>query len=1081
VWTSFFLFEIRYHLRQPLFYLVSFFLSVLLFVGGTGHRPGAGSGRLQLNAPAVILELLVEQIFLILFLLTALVASAAIRDYDRRTHELFFSKPVSPFAYLTGRFAGVLAICTLSCLIGAAALAVSAFMPWLDPARLGPFRLAPFAYALGILILPTVVALGAAFYALASFTRSTIATYLGVAAFFAGGAAAGLAASRLETRWIGQLLDPFGVAALRAAVEHWKVEQLNAALPDLGGMLLLNRLLWLVLGLSALGTAVAAFDRSRPRKLRGPRRDPAPAPVPAAIPAGAARPVFSRHAALVQFGSQLRREAANVMGSFAFLGMLAFGLFILIQEAGDAGNLFGMPVNPRTHLMLEALRGGYSILLLIVVVLYGGELVFKERTLRLHLIQDALPAPSGVFFGAKLAALLLAIVVFLGAGVAALALFQLSQGYDRLEPGLYLQGAAMAAVYPALMLVLSAFCHVVARSRIGGYGLVILFVIAWDLLEELGFEHHIYRFASLPPAPYSDFAGYGPFLAAFGWLTLYWSSFALVLAGLSILFWKRGTDLSWRARRAAARAKIRGPVGAAIGFGLAGFVAAGSFIFYNTNVLNEYRPSAVAAERRAAYERSYRQYQGLELPRIVAVRADVDLFPERGSVEIRGIYRLRNTSAEPQRDLHLSLPEGVRLDGLELPAHEAVLEDAELGYRIYRLKEPLAPGSTLEIGFGLELGRRGFANDGGGTAVISNGSYFTRRDVFPVIGYDAQRQLEDPEERRRRGLEPFRLPAGDDLAARRNSARASDADRVDFETTLSTSLDQIAVTSGELQREWVEEGRRHFRYLSEAPITHFFAFASARYEVAKDQWNGVAIELFHHPGHGENAGRMIDAAKKSLAYNSASFGPFQHRHLRIVEYPGYVRDATSFPGMIALSESLGWNARLGGGEAVDFPFYVTAHEVAHQWWGQQLVGANVKGVGMLHETLAQYSALMVAEREFGKQKLRRILDYELDWYRRGRAAERGEEPPLVLAERQDYVYYHKGALAMYALREAVGEERLNAALARFLARVALKGPPYPTAAELLAELRGGLPTESAQLVEDLFEKAAGDPIYSAQP
>jgi ABC-2 type transport system permease protein len=88
VWTAIFWFEIRYHLRQPLFYLVTSSLSVLLFIAGTDHGPGGASGRLHLNAPAVILELLVKGIFLVLFLMTAFVASAAVRDFDRRTSEL---------------------------------------------------------------------------------------------------------------------------------------------------------------------------------------------------------------------------------------------------------------------------------------------------------------------------------------------------------------------------------------------------------------------------------------------------------------------------------------------------------------------------------------------------------------------------------------------------------------------------------------------------------------------------------------------------------------------------------------------------------------------------------------------------------------------------------------------------------------------------------------------------------------------------------------------------------------------------------------------------------------------------------
>jgi len=864
------------------------------------------------------------------------------------------------------------------------------------------------------------------------------------------------------------------VTALAGALKYWTVAELNTATPEIGGTLLWNRILWLGLGFSALGLSVISFapsrrsfvsSRARARDLVDGRRANRSRRLRTTRSPG---PSLSL---LVQFMRQVRREATAVLWNLPFLGILALGLFVLIQAVSSAGNVFGMPVHPRTYLMLEALQGIYSIILLLAVVLYSGELIWKERSLELDEIVDSMPTPSGVYFGAKLSALLLMIAVVLLAGVLALAGFQLSRGYTDLEPGLYARGVALAAVYPILMMVLGCFCHVVARSRLAGYGLVILFIITWDLLEELGFEHHLYRFASLPPAPYSDFNGYGPFLAPFGWYSLYWGFAALVLVGLSILFWRRGADDAWRARWAEARTRFRGPVRAVPVLGAIGLVAAGSWIFYNTNALNAYVPSTEAAERRAHYERLYRQYQDLDLPRIIAVRADVAIFPDRRNVAIRGTYRIRNRSAEPLRDLHVSIPERVRVNRLVLPAHDVIVKDEELGYGIYRLRDPLEPGEAIEFGFDLTVENRGFVNNGTQVAVIDNGTFFTKRDFFPVIGYDAQRQLADAGERRRRGLPALRFAGIDDLSARRSTPRAPDADRVDFETTVSTSIDQIAVTSGELQREWVENGRRYFHYRAEIPITHHFAFASARYAVTRSEWNGVAIEVYHHPEHGANVGRMIDAASKSLAYFTANFGPYQHRHLRIVEFPRYVRDATSFPGLLAYSESMGFNDdRLGGEEAIDHPFYVTAHEVAHQWWGQQLVAADVQGAGMLHETLAQYSALMVMEHELGQQGVRRVLAYEHHWYLRGRGGERGVEPPLALAERQDYVYYHKGALAMYALRDAVGEVRLNQALKRYLSRVAFGGPPYTTTAEFLEEVRPAVPEGSEHLVEDLFER-----------
>jgi ABC-2 type transport system permease protein len=1071
-WTGIFWFEIRYHLRQPLFYLITFALSVLLFIAGTEQGPGSASGRLLLNAPGVILEQMVKWIYLVLFLMTAFVGSSAVRDFDRRTSELFFSKPISRFDYLTGRFAGTMVVCTLPYLVGTGALAASTFMPWLDPARVGPFRLAPYVFGLGVLIIPTLLALGAAFYALASWTRSTLATYVGVVAFFAASAAAGLAASSLETHWIGQLLDPFGVTALGGALRHWTVAELNTAIPQVGGTLLWNRILWLGLGFSAFGLSVVSFDPSRSRQRPERKRDATSTP-PATfevMPVLATRRVFSRHSVLLQFISQVRREATTVLGNLPFLGILALGLLILMQSASSAGSLFGMPVHPRTYLMLEALHGGYSIILLLVVVLYSGELIWKARSLEVDEILDSMPTPSGVYFGAKLAALLLVIAVFLLVGVLALIGFQLLHGYNNLELGLYARGAVLAAVYPSLMMVLACFFHVMARNRLIGYGLVILFIIIWDLLEEFGFEHHLYRFASLPATPYSDLNGYGPFAAPFGWYSLYWGLAAVVLVGISILFWRRGSDDTWRARLAEARTRFRGPVRAVTALSTIGLVAAGSWIFYNTNVVNAYVPSTETTNRSANYERLYRQYQNLELPRIIGVRADVNIFPDRRSVEIRGTYRIRNRSAQPLRDLHVSIPERVRVNRLDLPAHDVILKDDAFGYGIYRLQDPLAPGKDIEFGFDLTVENRGFVNHGADIAVIENGTYFTKRDFFPVMGYDAHRQLADADERRKHRLEPLRLSGVDDPAARRTTPRAPDADRVDFETTVSTSVDQIAVTSGELQREWVENGRRYFLYRSEKPITHHFAYASARYQVTRSEWNGIAIEIYHHARHHDNVSRMIDAASKSLAYYTSNFGPYQHRHLRIVEFPRYVRDATSFPGLISFSESMGFNARLDGGEAIDYPFYVTAHEIAHQWWGQQMVGANVQGVAMLHETLAQYSALMVMENEFGLPGMRRVLRYEHDWYLRGRAGERGVEAPLALVDGQDYVYYHKGALAMFALRDVAGEAQLNEALKRYLARVAFAEPPYTTTAELLGEIRPIVPEGSKHLVEDLFSK-----------
>jgi ABC-2 type transport system permease protein len=287
---------------------------------------------------------------------------------------------------------------------------------------------------------------------------------------------------------------------------------------------------------------------------------------------------------------------------------------------------------------------------------------------------------------------------------------------------------------------------------------------------------------------------------------------------------------------------------------------------------------------------------------------------------------------------------------------------------------------------------------------------------------------------------------------------------------VSTSADQIAISPGYLQKEWTEGDRRYFHYKMDAPILAFFAYLSARYEVVRDEWKGVAIEVYHQPGHEYNVDRMINSIKKSIDYFGENFSPYQHRQARIIEFPLYRRFAQSFPNTIPYSESIGFIARVEDEEDIDFPFYVTAHEMAHQWWAHQVIGGNVQGATMLSESMSQYSALMVMEKEYGPEKMRRFLKYELDGYLRRRGGELIEEQPLFLVENQQYIHYQKGSVATYALRDYLGEETVNRALARYIEQVAFQEPPFTTTLDLLAILREEAGEEHGELIADLFER-----------
>jgi aminopeptidase N len=140
---------------------------------------------------------------------------------------------------------------------------------------------------------------------------------------------------------------------------------------------------------------------------------------------------------------------------------------------------------------------------------------------------------------------------------------------------------------------------------------------------------------------------------------------------------------------------------------------------------------------------------------------------------------------------------------------------------------------------------------------------------------------------------------------------------------------------------------------------------------------------------------MLNALEAGLDYFRTNFGPYQFDHARIIEFPGYQSFAQAFAGTMPYSESIGFAADVTDKDSIDYVTYVTAHELAHQYWAHQVVGADMQGVTVTSETLAQYSALMVMKKLYGKDNIRRFLKYELDNYLAGRKGDAiGEQPPF---------------------------------------------------------------------------------------
>lgn len=1077
-----FLFESRYQFRSPLFVVVAavFFLLGFLITASESVSVGGVGDNLNINAAFAIVQIQYTLSILGMFAAVAFVASAITRDFEMRTAEIFFASGIGERQYLFGRFFGSSLFAMLAVGTGIVGALVGTLMPWVDQVRIGPFQAQPYVFSVWAVLVPNLFVICAVFFAVSALTRSMMSAYLSALAFMVAFAILGAITDpeRIQLLVLG---DPFGITAFDEITRYWTVFDRNTRVPAFAGTLLWNRGIWVGIALLALLWTSRRFHFSvdlgaRRRWWRG--RVAAEPELLGASESGSVvvgstgavqRPGWK--ADLTRLVSQLRMDVRGVTRSAPFYVMLGLGMFNVVAGfVGAISQLYGTPVLPVTGMMIRVAEGSFVFVVLIVVIYYAGELVHRERQHRVADIVDATPYPSAIMVVAKVGALWFVISALLAVVMLTSIVVQTFNDYYDYEFGLYLEGLfGVTGFWIYLLCIPAVLVQVLMPGKFLGMFTFLLGFLGLQALPSFGFEHHLYLF-SAPDAPYSAMNGYGHFvtpLLAFG---AYWLCFSVLMLIVAHLLFPRGSIDGWRARLAVARNRFGlrlGVASMALAVAAAGL---GGWIFYNTNLLNDYRTKDDRERDQADYEKRYKQYLQIPRPSVVDIDINVDIYPDERRLASRGVAVLENDGTASIEEVHFSLARELTVTAVEIPGAALAAADRALGYYQYHLGDPLEPGEQTTLRWDLTWANPGFENSGSTTRLVANGTFVDNTEIMPFPGYDQSRELTDNNVRRDYDLPPVqRLPALGDpewLGVSQFGVWR----RSGFRTHVSTAADQIAIAPGYLQREWQEAGRHHFEYAMDAPIWPFVSFSSARYAVARDHWNDVALEVYYHPPHEYNVAAMLHASKRSLEYFTREFSPYQYRQFRILEFPGYERFAQSFPNTIPFSEAIGFVADLRDHDYIDYVFYVTAHELAHQWWGHQVAGAHMQGETVIVETLAQYSALMVQEAEFGPHKMRRFLKYELDNYLRSRGGEIIEELPLMYVEDQGYIHYRKGSLVMYALKDYLGEETVNRALRGFLARYAFAGPPYPTARDLVDAFRAEASPDQQTLITDLFEK-----------
>jgi len=1053
-------------------------INTLLVMGAVSSDDiniGGSIGSVYKNAPYVIQYYYGVMSLVCLLMTTAFMNATANRDFDHNMYQFVFSSPIKKRDYYFGKFIGAVTIAFLPLLGVSLGALIGPLMPWVQPDRY--VDVIWNGHLLGIITfaIPNTIISAVLLYMLATLFRSNIVSFIGAMVILVlYGVSAGFTKD-IEKEWLANLLDPFGFRPENIISKYMTVDEKNAHGVALTGAFLVNRLVWMGISAAILVAGYFKFSFStRNQKVRKVKKEKSQ-PIHAEVASRTFQATRAGNFSLSGLWYLIRFETRAIIKNPTFIIITVIGLIDLVASLTNFTGRYGTATYPVTYDVIDTIKGSFFLFLIAIITFYSGVLVWKERDAKFSEIQDSSPVRTGMLFVSKVLAMIASVALVLLLTIAIGVVTQTLYGYHRYQLDVYFKSLlGLSLVGFSFLIVIALFFHYTINNRYIAYFAFIAFVILnqfiWLLFRV---NSNMVIFGSRPGVTYSDMNGFGPFVTSIVWFSIYWSLFCLLVGCLIFSFYVRGKETGFLHRIGNARWILwRNKV--AIGLIVCLFILCGSFVYYNTKVLNKYDSEKEQENKQVEYEKAYKKYERLAQPRFYKFNYAIDLMPYQRSMKAVVETYARNVSGTPISELHFTLPQVPDSIKIIIPGSRLTLNDTRLGYRIYSLSRPLQPGDSMRITFKVSRITKGFENEVTFTQLTQNGTFFNNSDIMPSFGYNNDYEIQDKNRRVKLKLpKRIRMPKLDehDLATRANTYVSHDADWVEVNTIISTAPDQVAVAPGSLIKTWESGGKRYFSYKLDKASLNFYSFISARYEVARKRWNGIDLEVYYIKEHAYNVPNMLNSLEKSLTYYTRNFGKYYHRQCRIIEFPRYSGFAQAFPGTMPYSEGIGFivDLRKVTKEDIDLVFYVVAHEMGHQYWAHQVCGANMQGSEMMSEGFAQYSALMVMEKEYGRDKMKKFLKYEMDGYLSGRSKEFEAERPLYKSEHQQYIHYQKASVAMYYLKEMIGEEKVNEALRSLLDSFGYKQPPYPTSLSAVRAFRRVTPDSLQYVIDDLFE------------
>ncbi|MBL0340319.1 MAG: hypothetical protein IPP71_04960 [Bacteroidetes bacterium] len=958
---KFFIFEIKYWLRQPMVYIF-FVINALLIFGATysdSISVGGSFGNITKNAPFVIQTYYSVMSFLTLLMTTSFILASTTRDFSYNTYQIIFTTPVHRLQYLIGRFLGAITISVIPLIGVSLGIIIGCMMPDMEPEKVGPLFLNAHLAAIFQLAIPNTFFSGAIVFMIAALTRNTIAAFIGSLALLLATGIAGEFAEDLDTEWLAILMDPYGNSTFAILTKYWTVNQKNNEILPLIGLYLYNRLIWLGISVVLIAITAKVFSfTEKTKKLKKQKiQNEDEFTTTSYQPLPSVNPSYNQNAAWTMFRTRLKYEVLGILKSPAFIVLIVAGLMNFIPSLISNSGPYGLSTYPVTYSMIDSIQGAFYIFLIAIIIIYSGQLVWKERESKIEEIYDATPHPTWISYLSKFTSMAIVIFVVQVICIITCVIVQYVKGFTDVRIDVYIKTLLVIDYVGLLMMVAMAmFIHSLINNKYLAFFAFVVFLLVnsfvWMALEV---DSNMVQYGGKPSFTYSDMNGFGPFIKSLTWFRIYWALVALMIGILSVFAWVRGKESSFQFKMIQIGNGFKSKTGRYLSVIFIIWTLTAGFVFYNIEILNEHESTKEQENSQAEYEKQFKRYNGINQPRATDFKYYIDLFPEERKLNIKGSFWSKNKGTIAIDSIHITMPRYFKSE-VKIPASKNILDNKKLLYRIYALNKPLQPGDSILIEFTSDYYAEGFENEVSFSSVVDNGSFFNNRDFVPQIGYQPNYELQEKDQRKDHGLSEIeRMPKLERNcnANCMNNYLSNNSDWVNVESWFSTSADQIAIAPGTKVDMQKKNGRNVYHYKLDHYSVNFYAFISAKFEVARSNHNGIDVEVYYDSKHKYNVENMERSMKKSLDYYIENFGPYYHKQVRIIEFPRYAAFAQAFPGTMPYSEGIGFIAKIEDEDDIDMVFYVVAHEMAHQYWAHQEISSEMQGATMMTETFSQ--------------------------------------------------------------------------------------------------------------------------------